>query len=200
MTRCEPAIAAMAPCPPEWWCSPFQHRGLPRAPSKGIAALPDAASVALLTVWRCPPFPASRLAALPRAAPVALPAEVAVPAIPRIVASRHYLTLPLRPCPPKWRCPPFRHRGIAALPRAAPAALPAEVALPAIPGIAAPQHYLTLPLWRSPPEWRCPPFPASRHRGTSWRSQCGVTDRVALPAIPGIAASRHYLTQPVWRC
>jgi hypothetical protein len=23
---------------------------------------------------------------------------------------------------------------------------------------------------------------------------------VALPAIPGIAASRHCLTQPVWRC
>jgi hypothetical protein len=97
-------------------------------------------------------------------------------------------------------------------------AMPAGVAVFAIPGIAASQHchysvlcrgIAGLPAprqWRCLPEWRCSPFPASRHRGIAalprlsavpWHRSIAGTATMAMPAgvalyaIPGIAASQH---------
>jgi hypothetical protein len=45
-----------------------------------------------------------------------------------------------------------------------------------------------------------PAIPASQHRSITDAAPVAMPADVAVPDIPGIAASRHYLTQPVWRC
>jgi hypothetical protein len=123
-----------------------------------------------------------------------------------------------------------RHRSIAALPLlsavpchrgiagTATVAMPAGVAMCAIPGIAASQHchysvlcrvIAVLPTprqWRCLPEWRCSPFPASQHRSIATIQCCAVASRdcrhrdngdacrsgaVRHSRHRGIAASQH---------